>query len=45
MVCGQTWDLATSNMPYVIGVHRQPDKDLKRVDVDDRRLLVTHWYE
>jgi isopenicillin-N N-acyltransferase-like protein len=21
---GQTWDLATDNMPYVIGVHRQP---------------------
>ncbi len=26
MICGQTWDLATNNMPYVIGVHRQPDK-------------------
>jgi isopenicillin-N N-acyltransferase like protein len=25
MICGQTWDLATNNMPYVIGVHRQPD--------------------
>lgn len=25
LVCGQTWDLATNNMPYVIGVHRQPD--------------------
>jgi isopenicillin-N N-acyltransferase-like protein len=24
LICGQTWDLATSNMPYVIGVHRQP---------------------
>jgi len=21
---GQTWDLATDNMPYVIGVHRRP---------------------
>ncbi len=25
VMCGQTWDLATDNMPYVIGVHRQPD--------------------
>ena len=24
LVCGQTWDLATSNMPYVLGVHRRP---------------------
>ena len=24
LVCGQTWDLATSNMPYVLGVHRKP---------------------
>ena len=24
MLCGQTWDLATDNMPYVIAVHRQP---------------------
>ena len=22
--CGQTWDLATDNMPFVIGVHRKP---------------------
>ena len=24
-LCGQTWDLATDNMPYVLGVHRVPD--------------------
>jgi len=24
LLCGQTWDLATDNMPYVIGVHRRP---------------------
>jgi len=24
-LCGQTWDLATDNMPYVIGVIRKPD--------------------
>ncbi|MFT7579635.1 MAG: isopenicillin-N N-acyltransferase-like protein [Myxococcota bacterium] len=24
VICGQTWDLATDNLPYVIGVHRQP---------------------
>lgn len=23
-ICGQTWDLATDNMPFVIGVHRKP---------------------
>jgi isopenicillin-N N-acyltransferase like protein len=23
LLCGQTWDLATDNMPYVLGVHRQ----------------------
>ena len=23
-MCGQTWDLATDNMPFVIGVHRAP---------------------
>lgn len=26
IVCGQTWDLATDNMPYVIGVVRKPDQ-------------------
>ena len=25
LLCGQTWDLATDNMPHVIGVHRKPD--------------------
>lgn len=25
VLVGQTWDLATNNMPYVLGVHRQPD--------------------
>lgn len=25
LLCGQTWDLATDNMPYVLAVHRQPD--------------------
>lgn len=24
LLCGQTWDLATDNMPFVIGVHRVP---------------------
>lgn len=24
--CGQTWDLATDNLPYVLGVHRKPDE-------------------
>jgi isopenicillin-N N-acyltransferase like protein len=24
ILAGQTWDLATDNMPYVIGVHRRP---------------------
>ena len=24
LLCGQTWDLATNNMPFVIGVNRQP---------------------
>lgn len=23
-LCGQTWDLATDNMPYVLAVHRRP---------------------
>lgn len=23
-LCGQTWDLATDNMPFVLGVHRKP---------------------
>jgi isopenicillin-N N-acyltransferase like protein len=26
LLCGQTWDLATDNMPYVVGVHRQPEQ-------------------
>jgi isopenicillin-N N-acyltransferase like protein len=26
LLCGQTWDLATDNMPYVIAVHRQPSE-------------------
>lgn len=26
LLCGQTWDLATDNMPYVVGVHRKPDQ-------------------
>jgi isopenicillin-N N-acyltransferase-like protein len=26
LLCGQTWDLATDNLPYVIGVHRQPER-------------------
>ena len=25
LICGQTWDLATNNMPFVLGVHRIPD--------------------
>lgn len=25
LLCGQTWDLATDNMPHVIAVHRRPD--------------------
>ena len=24
LICGQTWDLATDNMPFVVGVHRKP---------------------
>jgi len=24
VICGQTWDLATDNMPFVLGVHRKP---------------------
>jgi isopenicillin-N N-acyltransferase-like protein len=24
VLCGQTWDLATDNMPFVVGVHRRP---------------------
>lgn len=24
VLCGQTWDLATNNMPFVLGVHRRP---------------------
>jgi isopenicillin-N N-acyltransferase-like protein len=24
-LCGQTWDLATDNMPFVVGVHRRPE--------------------
>lgn len=24
-LCGQTWDLATDNMPFVLGVHRKPE--------------------
>lgn len=24
LLCGQTWDLATDNMPYVLAVHRRP---------------------
>ena len=26
LLCGQTWDLATDNMPYVLGVHRRPEQ-------------------
>lgn len=26
VICGQTWDLATDNMPYVLGVVRHPDE-------------------
>jgi len=26
LLCGQTWDLATDNMPHVLGVHRKPDE-------------------
>ena len=26
LLCGQTWDLATDNMPFVIGVHRKPSQ-------------------
>jgi isopenicillin-N N-acyltransferase-like protein len=26
LLCGQTWDLATDNLPYVLGVHRKPDQ-------------------
>jgi isopenicillin-N N-acyltransferase like protein len=25
VLVGQTWDLATNNMPYVLGIHRKPD--------------------
>lgn len=25
VLCGQTWDLATDNLPHTIGVHRVPD--------------------
>lgn len=25
LLCGQTWDLATDNLPYVLGVHRKPN--------------------
>lgn len=28
-ICGQTWDLATDNMPYVLGVHRRPSDGLE----------------
>src|SRR5690606_24452696 len=24
LLCGQTWDLATDNMPHVLAIHRQP---------------------
>lgn len=26
LLCGQTWDLATDNMPYVLAVHRRPSE-------------------
>lgn len=26
LLCGQTWDLATNNMPYVLAVHRRPSE-------------------
>jgi len=26
VLCGQTWDLATNNMPFVIGIHRKPKR-------------------
>jgi isopenicillin-N N-acyltransferase-like protein len=26
LLCGQTWDLATDNMPHVLAVHRRPDE-------------------
>jgi isopenicillin-N N-acyltransferase-like protein len=26
LVCGQTWDLATDNMPHVLAVHRRPNE-------------------
>lgn len=26
LLCGQTWDLATDNMPHVLGVHRRPER-------------------
>ncbi len=26
VLCGQTWDLATDNLPFVLGVHRAPDQ-------------------
>ncbi len=25
LLCGQSWDLATDNMPFVVAVHRKPD--------------------
>lgn len=28
LICGQTWDLATDNLPFVLGVHRQPPPDV-----------------
>lgn len=26
LICAQTWDLASDNMPFVIGVHRRPER-------------------
>lgn len=26
LLCGQTWDLATDNLPHVVAVHRRPDR-------------------
>lgn len=51
VVCGQTWDLATDNLPFVIGVVRQPtgrpvtrtlttDGCLSLIGLNDRGIAV-----
>jgi len=31
MLCGQTWDLGTDNMPYVLAVRRKPSSGLRSI--------------